>query len=239
VLDFDACKSIVSNGNGGYALKPVIKVIPTVLNGIEGFVNLGLLGSHVVVSAQQNGTVVRSTVPNPITGEFFLVRLEAGNYDVVITADNRAAAVISTVPVATPISIAMVSTALAPINLQTAATATGAISGTVTLNPASTTAVGYVSAKQSFASGPMVTIKYQGADLATGAYTLSNLPTAAPQLAQYSALLPLIFTSQTNTTPGTGKYIVEVSATGYATQTTPSVDISTANQAGVNFTLTP
>jgi hypothetical protein len=239
VLDFDACKSIVANGNGGYALKPVIKVIPTVLNGIEGFVNLGLLGSHVMVSAQQNGTIVRSTVPNPLTGEFFLARLEPGNYDVVITADNRAPAVISTVPVFTSVSISPVSTALVPINLQSAATAEGTISGTVTLNPASATEVSYVAAKQSFASGPTVTIKYQGADLATGAYTLSNLPTVAPQLAHYSALLPLTFATQSNTTPGTGKYIVEASANGYVTQTNPSVDISTANQSGINFTLTP
>ncbi len=38
VLDFDACKSIVAKGNGKYALKPVVKVIPSVLNGINGFV---------------------------------------------------------------------------------------------------------------------------------------------------------------------------------------------------------
>ncbi len=39
LLDFDACKSIVKTGNGKYKLKPVIKVIPIVLNGIEGFVD--------------------------------------------------------------------------------------------------------------------------------------------------------------------------------------------------------
>ncbi len=54
LLDFDACKSIVHTGNGKYKLKPVIKVIPSVLNGIEGFVDTALLGSNVVVSAQRN-----------------------------------------------------------------------------------------------------------------------------------------------------------------------------------------
>ncbi|MEJ7807679.1 MAG: DUF4382 domain-containing protein, partial [Telluria sp.] len=30
VLDFDACKSVVTRGNGKYALKPVIKMLPSV-----------------------------------------------------------------------------------------------------------------------------------------------------------------------------------------------------------------
>ena len=101
VLDFDACKSVLTKGNGKYALKPVVKVIPTAINGISGFVSPALLPSHVMVTAQQNGVVVSSTVPNATTGEFFLARLAPGNYDVAITADNRAASVISAVPVAT------------------------------------------------------------------------------------------------------------------------------------------
>lgn len=238
VLDFDACKSIVANGNGKYALKPVIKVIPTVLNGIDGFINPALLNSHVVVSAQQNGAVVRSTVPNA-TGEFFLARLVPGNYDVVITADNLTTAVIATVPVSSTTSIVLVSNISAPINLQTSATPPRAISGTAILNPVSATEVGYVAAKQSFSAGPTVTIKYQGADVTTGAYTLSNLPTAAPQLGQYSTTLPITFTTQSNTIPGTGKYAVEASAIGYLTKSISSVDITAANQSGINFTLTP
>ncbi len=39
LLDFDACHSIVTTGNGKRILKPVIKVIPFELNGIEGFVD--------------------------------------------------------------------------------------------------------------------------------------------------------------------------------------------------------
>ncbi|MNN68063.1 hypothetical protein D3C81_1837390 [compost metagenome] len=102
----------------------------------------------------------------------------------------------------------------------------------------STTELATVSAKQSFAAGPTVTVKYQGVDIATGAYALT-LPTVAPQLAPYSATLPLVFTAQANTLPGTGKYKVEAAANGYAVQSLPSVDISTANQLGVSFTLIP
>ena len=46
LLDFDACKSIVTHKNGTYKLKPVIKVIPFVLNGIEGFVDTNLLSQQ-------------------------------------------------------------------------------------------------------------------------------------------------------------------------------------------------
>ncbi len=236
VLDFDACKSIVTKGNGGYALKPVIKVIPTILNGIDGYVNPTLLPSGVMVSAQQNGVVVSATVPDS-TGKFSLSRLVPGNYDVVFTANSRATAVIGTVPVASTTSRIAVSTLAAPINLQTSAVRT--ISGTAQLSPSSTTEVAYVAAQQSFAAGPKVTVKYRGADITNGAYTLANLPIAAPQFGLYSATLPITLTTQTNTTPGTAKYLVEASATGYATKTTPSVDLSTVDQTAVNFTLTP
>jgi hypothetical protein len=237
VLDFDACKSVLTKGNGKYALKPVVKVIPTAINGISGFVSTALLGSHVMVSAQQNGNVISSTSPNATTGEFFLARLVPGNYDVVITADDRAASVVGAVPVATTSSTTALSTSAAPINL--VAGTSGSISGAVTLTPVSATEAAYVAAKQSFAAGPTVTIKYQGADLATGAYTLAKLPVAAPQYTAYSATLPLVFTQNLTSTPGTGKYKLDASATGYAVKSIAAVDITTANQANVNFALVP
>ncbi len=238
VLDFDACKSVVTKGNGNYALKPVVKVIPTVVNGISGFVNLAQLGSHVMVSAQQNGVVIASTAPNATTGEFFLARLVPGNYDVVLTADGKAASVIGAVPVATTTSTTALSTSAAPISL--AASNTGSIAGSVVLSPASATEVGYVSAKQTFAAGPTVTVRYAGADVLTGAYSVDNLPIAAPQYAVYSATLPLAFAPAATVAPGVGKYTVSASATGYATFTYPTaVDILVANASNINFTLVP
>ncbi|KQV79150.1 hypothetical protein ASD15_21070 [Massilia sp. Root351] len=237
VLDFDACKSVVTRGNGKYALKPVVKVVPTALNGISGYVATSLLGSRVMVSAQQNGAIVSATVPNPATGEFALTRLPLGNYDVVVTADSRAAAVIGAVPVTSTSAMVPVSQAATPIGLP--ASLTGSIAGTVTLAPASATEAAYVAAKQTFAAGPVVTIKYQGADLASGAYTLAGLPLAAPLYAPYSATLPLTFASAATVLPGVGKYQVDATAAGYARQSAASVDITAANQAGVNFTLAP
>lgn len=237
VIDFDACKSIVTKGKDRYALKPVVKLIPAVLNGISGVVAPALLTSKVMVSAQQNGIVIASTVPSA-TGEFTLARLPAGNYDVVITADGRAATVIGAVPVATATTKVALSTAAAPITMPVSQT--GSIGGTVKLAPVSATEVATVSAKQTFGSGSTVTVKYANADLTTGAYTLAGLPLAAPQYAPYSATLPLVFSSLGVVTPGVAKYTVSAAATGYAAKTfaTP-VDITAGNATSVNFDLVP
>lgn len=238
VLDFDACKSVLTKGNGKYALKPVIKMIPTVLNGISGYVAPSLLASGVMVSAQQGGNIIASTVPNATTGEFFLARLPVGNYDVVVTANGQAATVVGAVPVATTTSTTVLSTTAAPLTM--VASTSGSISGTVKMTPASATEAAYVAAKQTFAAGPTVTVKYAGADLTTGAYTIANLPLTAPQYAAYSATLPLVFTSAATVTPGPGIYNVSASANGYATKTlaTP-VNITAASAINVNFDLVP
>ena len=233
LLDFDACKSIVKRGNGTYALKPVIKVIPFVLNGINGFVDLALLGSNVMVTAQQNGVIVQSTAPNAQTGEFFLARLAPGNYDFVVTANGRATAVIATVPVASTTSVVILSNNVTPITLPVSATS-NTIGGTAVLNLTSSTEVAYAAAKQTFGTAPIVTVKSVAADeLASGAYSLT-LPTGAPMFGQYSATLPIVLAPKTAMA---GKYTVEASATGYQTQSV-SKDISTAT-ATQNFILVP
>ena len=230
VLDFDACKSVVKRGNGTYALKPVIKVVPFVLNGIDGFVDTALLGSGVMVTAQQNGVIVQSSVPNA-KGEFFLGRLAVGNYDVVVTADARATAVVAAVPVASTTSVVILGSSAAPIALPVSAT--HIISGTASLNPASSTETTYVAAKQTFGTAPVVTVKFVAADDSTatlGAYALT-LPVGAPMFAQYSATLPLTLAAQAAMA---GKYSIEVSATGYQTQSVAK-DISAADATQVNI----
>jgi hypothetical protein len=230
-LDFNACKSVVKRGNGTYALKPVVKVVPFVANGIDGFVATGLVSSNVMVTAQQNGVVVQSTAPNTQTGEFFLSRLTPGNYDVVITADAHATAVIATVPVASDTSVVNLSNIGMPITLLASGTHT--ISGTETLNPVSSTAVGYVTAKQTFGTTPTVTVKQVAADDLTGAYTMT-LPTGEPQLGLYSATLPILLVTQVGMA---GKYTVEGSADGYVTQSV--INNISAADATQNFVLVP
>jgi len=237
VLDFDASKSVVKAGaSGKYILKPVIKVIPTVLNGIEGFVEMSSLGSNVSVSAQQNGTVIASTVPNT-QGYFLIARLAPGNYDVVLTADDRTTKVIASVPVASTTSITALSASTVPITLPLSTTIPTArnISGVVTLNPTSSIdEAAYVAAKQTFGSSPTVTVKSQVVDVASGAYSL-KLPIDAPLLGQYgTGSLPITFAAQST---AAGQYKIEASFTGYVTQSF-NKDISTGD-ATQSFTLVP
>jgi len=234
VLDFDACKSVVTLGNGDYLLKPVIKVIPTALNGISGYVDETLLGDNVTVSAQLDGAVVRSTSPDASTGAFFVARLDPGNYDVVIAADGRTTAVIHAVPVESSASVVIISTNAAPIFLPPSTSRS--ISGIVTRNPAGTAEEAiFVAAKQTFVGGPTVTVKAQAADPLNGAYAL-NLPAAAPLLGQYlvGGTPPIPLVAQPALA---GRYAVEAAAAGYQTQTF-NQNISTAN-AIRNFALTP
>ena len=235
LIDFDACKSIVTRGNGTFALKPVIKIVPYVLNGIKGFVDLASLASSVMVTAQQNGAIIQSSAPNPTTGEFMLARLEPGNYDVVMTANNHAIAVVATVPVASTTSITPISTALAPITLP-ASVVNHDIKGTVTLNPTSSTAVAFATAKQTFGAAPTVTVKFVAADdlaVIPGTYSLA-LPADAPRFGLYSATLPIALAAQAGVA---GKYAEEASAEGYVTQTF-NADITAANVTH-SFVLVP
>lgn len=266
LLDFDACHSIVRTGNGKYKLKPVIKVIPFALNGIDGFVDKTLLVNNVIVSAQVNGTIVRATVPNTQTGEFFLAHLDPTNcptmcYDVVITARNSptdtccATAVITGVPVLSSTSITTISTSGTPFTLQSSAF--HAIAGTVSLiNPPPPfpqpsvddrdDGTVIVAAKQSLSGGPTVTVKTQVAMLKGDTATVGDykyelvLPIAAPASASYGAL-PI--TPSSNGQTG-GVYTVygsgQTPTTVYATQNPApsSVNISGAS-ATQDFTLTP
>ncbi len=232
VIDFDACKSVVSKGNGSYALRPVLNLVPAPLNGISGVVSASALTRHVMVYAEQNGQIIASATPDLQTGVFLVSHLAAGNYDLVLTSDNSAASVISGVPV-TATATTAVSTAAAPLAL--ALSNNASVSGSVTLAPASSTVSAFVTAKQQAPSG-VVAIKYQGVDL-TNAYTLAGLPLAAPQYAVYSTTLPLAFSPAAGVTPGV--YSLDASATGYTTKSVAAVNLATGNQTGVNFTLTP
>lgn len=253
LLDFDACHSIVKTGNGKYKLKPVIKVIPIVLNGINGFVDKTL--PNVVVSAQQNGSIVRATMLNTQTGEFFLAHLAPGNYDVVITADNHATAVISGVPVPSDTSVTPISSSGTPFSL--ANSSTQAIAGTVSLiNPPPPPAVDdrddgtvVVVAKQSLSGGPTVTVKSVVATVFDAAIPIGDygynmtLPTGAPALAAFGPL-PIAPTAAAQSTVAK-IYTVQGSAqtptTVYATQNpAPSAkDITIVANQTQNFTLTP
>lgn len=243
VVDMNACTSVQMNGSA-YVLKPRPMPVPSDMNGIDGFVAKSALGNNVVITAQYNGSIYTTTVPNPTTGEFTLARLPAGSYDVVVQGKGIGTAVIGTVPVAAG-AITNVATAAAPIPLLTSAAST--ISGQVTYTaPAVAPDDGtWVRASQTIPviaglgnTATSVTNRLQPVDLGTGNYALTDLARIAPQYALYTPALPLTFTSVANS-EGQGKYRVESIATGYNNKTSSSANISVGSKdaPGVNITL--
>lgn len=224
-LDFDACKSIVTRGNGSFGLKPVVRIIPMGTSGaITGYVDpAAVAAGNPVVSAQVDGVVMRSTVP-AADGSFSLSPLEAGTYTVVLTSDGRASDVVGAVPVTAKASTVL-SNSKAP--LLTASATSHSLSGKL-LPPE---AEGSLNAFQAVTAGQTVAIRYQGTNVTTGDYSMT-LPVAAPRYGQYTSTLPLVLAPQNG---AAGKYAVQATAVGYQSQ---SVDIDvSAGPVTHDFTL--
>ncbi len=82
LLDFDAAQSIVEQGNGGYQLKPVIRVIDMAISGsVKG--RLLPAGVQSTITAN-NGTAYYSTVTD-LNGYFLLRGIPSGVYSITIT----------------------------------------------------------------------------------------------------------------------------------------------------------
>jgi len=226
VIDFDACKSVVSAGNSGqYNLKPVLKVIPRFVSGVQGFVDLTLANGSTLVTLQQNGVVVRSTSPDS-TGKFLLQPVAAGTYDLVLTAPGHVTRVVTGVTV-TADTVTAFNTAATQLTLPVA-TGSGTANGTVTTGTTPVDAT--VRVTQALTGGPTVEIASSAVD-STGVYSFV-LVTDAPQKAAYVSGGALTFTSDSAVA---GKYSVEASSGG---TTKPAVAITVTNGATVttNFT---
>jgi hypothetical protein len=226
-LDFDACKSVVVRGNNSYLLKPVVNAVQLLVSGgITGVVDPLLANSHPLVTAQQNGVVIKTVAPDS-AGKFSLSPINAGSYDVVVTADGRASNIIGGVPVTAKGSTA-ISTAGSPLILPVSTTAN--LTGTVL--PA--VAEGQIKVSQTMAGGPTVVIATKVATFNTGAYAMV-LPSAPPMAGKYgTGNLPIVLVGDLT---AAGKYSVEASAAGYKSQTV-AVDLSLLN-AIKDFTLVP
>lgn len=81
LLDFDANKSIVDEGNGSYKLKPVIRTIETALSGaIKG--NITPLGTLCFVTATSSISYSSNVTAS---GEFLLMGIPPGTYSIIVT----------------------------------------------------------------------------------------------------------------------------------------------------------
>ena len=239
VLDFDACRSVVTRGNSGrFNLKPVIAVVPMISVGaISGYAVTDAPAADVKVSAQSGGVVVKETVVAS-GAKFNLAPIAAGNYDVVFTAAGHVTRVVAAVPAFTAGDTVM-STSLAPIALPVSAT--GTVGGTVT--PAE--ALASVRALQAIGTTAIVEVASVNADGLSGAYAFT-LPTAAIELASPVWPAPPIaappayaFTAVAGTA---GLYTLGAAATGYVT-TTPAAPgthaVTVPDPVARDFTLSP
>jgi hypothetical protein len=232
VLDFDACRSVVTAGNSGrYNLKPVLSVVPRVATGIVGYVSTTLQPSATTVSAQRDGVVVRSTVPYA-SGKFTLNMLPQGSYDIVVTSDGRSTAVVSGVPVTSTTTTLNASTsAILP-----PAAAMREVTGTVTMPGIGATTVpateSTVRATQALTGGPTVEVAQRPVDATAATYTL-RIPAGAPVKSAWAAS-GLTFNADNVVA---GKYAVQAQSPGRGAVTRPA-DVSTAN-AVVDFSFAP
>jgi hypothetical protein len=232
VLDFNACKSVVTAGNSGrFNLKPVLTMVPTIVSGsIEGWIDPTLAAATpVTVSAQVvDGTTgavteVKSTVAAPtagtgiaagqfILGPVPLTSAEPSPYNIVITAAGSATTVISGVSVASGAARVDVNTATTPLTLPTSATHVA--SGKAVLTGTTTPVDATVDALQSLTTTLPISVAATNTDASTGAYALT-LPIAAARYAPFVAsTTPLSFTTATT---GVGQYtLLAVPASGTA-----------------------
>lgn len=85
-IDFDAARSVVDNGSGGYILKPVLRTFTEATSGaIKGIVSPIAAGATVQAT---NGTDILSAIPDAVTGEFLIRGVSAGTWSVLIDANN-------------------------------------------------------------------------------------------------------------------------------------------------------
>jgi hypothetical protein len=88
MLDFDAEHSIVLTGNGQYKLKPVIRLIPTIISGtISGKIN-PISAAGYVYAISGTDTIV--TLAEPIFGAFMLMALPQKTYKVEVFSSDAA-----------------------------------------------------------------------------------------------------------------------------------------------------
>ncbi len=224
VLDFDACKSIVQQGNGRYQMKPVIRVIPVVVSGgVTGTLATTISGTAVTqaaVSAQKNGDVLRATAPDS-SGRYTLSPIDArlSPYELVVTMSGAATSVVTAVPVATG------ATTNVPVITLSASSAMSTVSGTV--GPAASLPA-TVRALQAVGAVPKIEAASKNTD-GTGAYSMS-LPRGAAQLSTFSA-------SSLSFSPSgsAGAYTIEAIDANGATKQAPA-NVAGGN-ATVNFTI--
>lgn len=199
VIDFDACKSVVSAGNSGkYLLKPVLSVVPNFVSGVRGAVDLSVADGSTLVALEQDGVMVKSTTP-ALDGGFLLEPVAPGTYDLVVSAPGHATAVVREVVVADGLVTDLSSLPA----IDPPPSASGTVTGTVAMSASPIDAS--LDALQTLSDGTPIDVAAMPADSVTGAYAF-DLATDAPMVATYASGLPLSFAPDA---AAAGHYVIE------------------------------
>jgi hypothetical protein len=225
VIDLDACKSIKvtpSGGSNGYNLRPVVRVLPVLSDAgqrIVGYVDASIAHGSTRISVQQNGIEVKATPPLTAAnasgadiGKFVLYPVPAGSYDLVVTADGKATAVMTGVPVTTT-AVTHANPAGAriapPASAMQAATATVSVVG-------SALDVDVVASQTLDGGAPTVAVASASSSAGTGVMFPFSLPVGAPQRTAYvAAATTLAFMPMTG---AAGKYAIKATPDGLASK---------------------
>lgn len=119
-IDFDACRSILQQGNGTWRLKPTLNAGQVSINNLaisgrvvdQGTMNPVSNGTVVVAAEQQDAggvdRIISQTMADPATGQFSLCPLPVGDYDIVVSAvDDMGNAFHPSVTFSVPVGTAM------------------------------------------------------------------------------------------------------------------------------------
>jgi hypothetical protein len=184
-VDFNACASIVVQGNGQYRLKPVLhagevalqststSISGTVLDGVS---QQPIVGGNIVVALEQNQNGVDRVVMETVTGSngtFSFCPVPAGSYDVVVSAYSAGQVYAATVITGVQPGNSLNNVPLTPVGIP--ASITGQIT---TAGNAPTSADLEVSALQSISATLMITTPLAQQSAATA--TLSTAAGSCP-----------------------------------------------------------
>ena len=248
-IDFNACESIVAQGNGQFRLKPVlhageVSLTSTSINGtvVDSLTHQAIMGGNTVVALEQKDSsavdrVVMQTVTDN-SGAFSFCPVAAGTYDVVIGAVSGTQ-VAYAVTVLTGVQPGN-TLGLVPVVAQTGMNTTPAsITGQVTTGTgsAATAADISISALLPISSSVMVTVPLAGQS-ATSAH-LTTAPNAScpthTDCATYTMMVPAMnpsvgafapAASQTPSPPSAGPVTYTIDAFAFTTDGSSTPDCS-------------
>jgi len=248
-IDFNACESIVAQGNGQFRLKPVlhageVSLTSTSINGrvVDSVTNQPITGGNTVVAIEQkDGSGVDRVVMQTVTdnsGAFSFCPVAAGTYDVVIGAvsGTQVAYALTVITGVQPGN----TLGLVPVVAQTGMnTNPASITGLVTTTTGSSASAADISitALQPITSSVMVTVPLAGQS-ATSAHLTTAANASCPtnaDCASYTMMVPAMnpsvgtfaaAASQTPTPPIAGAVNYTIDAFAFMTDGSSTPDCS-------------